>query len=324
MARYARVVTIALQHRGGPTVEENRRRVCALMEQAVAEKPDVVVLPETFTLMGVSYESVAEVAEPIPGPTTDLMADYARKYHTYVICPLIGIHGTKFHNDAVLLDRSGDIVGVYSKVHPVVQGAEFTNLELGVTPGEAASVFETDFGRIGIQICFDIVYPEGWAALKEQGAEIVFWCSAYDGGRHLEHLAWQHHYFIVSAVQSRYARVVNIVGETVARSNRFDPVLATTLDLDIALFHCDFNASVIPEIRRRHGSDVIIRVLDEESFFTLQTRRADVRVADIVEEFNLEPLDRYLARNQALQDAIRTGSPIPDLTPPYLGRTQWV
>jgi len=287
MARYVRVVSIALQHRRAPTVEENRHYVHRLMKQAAAEQPDIVVLPETFTLVGVPYASVAEVAEPIPGPTTELMADYARKHHTYVICPLIGVHGTKYHNDAVLLDRSGDIVGVYSKLHPVV-------------------------------------YPDGWATLKEQGAEIVFWCSAYDGGRHLEHLAWQHHYFIVSAVQSRYARVVNIMGETVARGNRFDPVLTTTLDLDIALFHCDFNASVIPEIRRRHGSDVIIRVWDEESFFTLQTRRADLHVADLVEEFNLEPLDRYLARNQALQDAIRTGKPIPDLTPPYLGRTQWV
>ncbi len=324
MARYVRVVSIALQHRRAPTVEENRHYVHRLMKQAAAEQPDIVVLPETFTLVGVPYASVAEVAEPIPGPTTELMADYARKHHTYVICPLIGVHGTKYHNDAVLLDRSGDIVGVYSKLHPVVQGSEFTNLELGITPGEDTPVFETDFGRIGLQICFDITYPDGWATLKEQGAEIVFWCSAYDGGRHLEHLAWQHHYFIVSAVQSRYARVVNIMGETVARGNRFDPVLTTTLDLDIALFHCDFNASVIPEIRRRHGSDVIIRVWDEESFFTLQTRRADLHVADLVEEFNLEPLDRYLARNQALQDAIRTGKPIPDLTPPYLGRTQWV
>jgi len=89
------------------------------------------------------------------------------------------------------------------------------------------------------------------------------------------------------------------------------------------VFHCDFNGTVIPEIRSVYGPDVTIEVWHEEGLFTLSTNREDLSVADIVREFNLEPLDGYLARNRALQDAVREGREAPDLTPPYLGRRQW-
>ena len=323
MARKVRVATVSWVYGGGPMVEDNRTRVRDLLDQAVAEKPDIIALPETFVSQGVAHTSPAEVAEPIPGPTTDLVAAYARDHGCYIICPLIGIHDDQYRNDAVLIDRKGEIARIYAKIHPVVQGSEFRSLELGITPGHEAPVFETDFGKIGIQICFDLMYPEAWAELKQRGAEIVFWCSAYDGGKHLGIYAWMHHYHIVSAVLSRHARVINVMGDTVLKSGWHDRVIAETIDLDTVVFHCDFNGTVIPEIRKAYGQDVEIQVWHEEGFFTLSANRDDLSVADIIREYNLEPLDGYLARNRALQDAVREGREIPDLTPPYLGRRQW-
>jgi hypothetical protein len=57
--------------------------------------------------------------------------------------------------------------------------------------------------------------------------------------------------------------------------------------------------------------------------FTLETNRPDLSVAHLTEEFSLDPLDQYLARNERLQDAWRKGETMPDLTPTYLGRQQW-
>jgi predicted amidohydrolase len=290
----------------------------------VASHPDIVALPETFVSHGVSYKTLDEIAETVPGPTIEMVARYARQYACYIICPLIVRHNSSFTNDAVLLDRKGDVVGAYSKLHPVVQGSEFTSLELGVTPGTDADVFDTDFGRIGIQICFDLMYPDGWATLKEKGAEIVFWCSAYDGGKHLSLPAWRHHYYIVSSVQSRYARIIDILGNTMAKSGWYDPVLVHTIDLDIGLFHCDFNGTMIPQLRKQYGADIQINMMHEEGLFTLVTNRTDLSVHDVTEEFKLDPLDAYLARCAKLQDAVRRGEKIPDLTPPYLGRPQWM
>ena len=131
MARHVRIATVALLDRGGPTVEANRERIAALIEQAAAEKPDIICLPETFLEQGVSFTDLAQVAEPIPGPTIDMVAGYAKKYGCYIICPLTAIHGDKYMNDSVLLDRRGQVVGIYSKIHPVVEGSEFRSLEKG-------------------------------------------------------------------------------------------------------------------------------------------------------------------------------------------------
>jgi hypothetical protein len=100
-------------------------------------------------------------------------------------------------------------------------------------------------------------------------------------------------------------------------------VVAHTINLDVALFHCDFNANVIPDIRKTYGPDVTIKVWHEEGLFTLETEQPDLSVDTIIERFSLDPLDAYLARNKVLQDAIRNGDPVPNLSSGYEGRRQW-
>jgi len=320
MSRKVRVATVAQLGIGGPTVEDNRERMGELIEQAAAERPDIICLPETFLKLNVQFLELAEVAETVPGPTTDLVGALARKHACYIICPLTVIYGAKFMNDAVLISRQGGVVGAYSKIHPVVSDARFENLEKGVTPASEARVFETDCGRIGMQICFDIHWDETWAELKRKGAEIVFWCSAYDGGRHLSVHAWNNHYYVVSAVKSRYARIIDIMGEVLAVTGERDGVVAHTIDLDVGLFHLDFNAEQIPKIRARYGPDVTMQIWHQEDVFTLEANRHDLSVADLIQEFQLDTLDAYLERNQRLQDAWRRGGPIPDLSPEFARR----
>jgi predicted amidohydrolase len=324
MSRKVRIATVAQRLRGAGTPEENRRLVLGLARQAAAQRPDLICLPETFLILGVDFEKLEAVAETVPGPTTDTFAALARKHNCYIICPLIVDRGDVYTNECVLIDRGGEIVGAYSKIHPVVYGSEFTNLERGITPGSEAPVFETDFGRIGMQICFDLMYDDGWQALKQQGAEIVFWSSAYDGGKHLSIRAWNQRYYVVSAVNSNYARIIDMLGEVRGVTGPRDPVLARTIDLDIGLFHMDFNNVVLPRLVTHFGPDITLRILHEEGVFTLESNVDDVSVADITQEFDLDPYDDYLERNARLQDAWRQGLPVPDLTPSFVGREQWV
>ncbi|HUV95252.1 MAG TPA: nitrilase-related carbon-nitrogen hydrolase, partial [Anaerolineae bacterium] len=72
MSRKVRVATVAQSGSGGPTVEENRERMGELIEQAAAEKPDIICLPETFLELNVEFLELAEVAETVPGTTTDM------------------------------------------------------------------------------------------------------------------------------------------------------------------------------------------------------------------------------------------------------------
>ena len=79
-----------------------------------------------------------------------------------------------YSNAAVLVDRQGAIAGIYRKVHPVAMLGH-DDLENGITPGCDFPVFDCDFGKLGIQICWDIVFDDGWQALADKGAEIVVW-----------------------------------------------------------------------------------------------------------------------------------------------------
>ncbi len=323
MARIVRVASVAMAGSGG-SIEANREIICRRVERALQGKPDIICLPETFPTAGIEFDDIRSVAESVPGPTVDLMADYARRNRCYIICPLLAKHGDVVMNDAVLIDRQGSVEGVYSKVHPVVQGSEYKRLERGVTPGREIKVFDTDLGRIGMQICFDIEWDGSWRLLKEQGAEIVFWCSAFDGCKRLGFHAWNQHYYVVSGVKSQHACVHDIMGNRLAMTSRLEPVAVQAINLDVGIYHTDFNAPQIEAIRARYGFDVTIVLWRDEGVFSLSADREGLSIEEINAEFGLEPLGEYLARNERLQAAIRDGRPVPDLTPPYLGREQWV
>jgi beta-ureidopropionase len=323
MPRIVRIATIAMGGHGGPTVDANRRRMAGLIEQGLAEKPDILAIPESFTLTGLAERRIEEMAEDVPGPTLEMAAAYARRGRAYILCPILARHPDGLHIEAFLLDRSGKITGSYQKHHPVVEGSAYDRLEFGSRPGSDLPVFDTDFGRIGVQICFDAEYRDGWEALDRAGAEVIFWLSAYDGGRTISSKAWTYHRFVASAVQTTYARILNMMGETLAITGGHDPIAACNIDLDTGLFHMDFNKTQIQPIRAKYGPDVSMHMYHEEGYFTLQSNRADLPVSQIASEFKLEPLKEYVQRNQRLQDALRSGEPLPDLTPPYAGRTQY-
>lgn len=324
MPRRVRIATIALSGQGGPTVEANRQRMAGLIERALAERPDIIALPESFTLSRLEHPRIEEMAEDVPGPTLEMAASYARQNRVYILCPILARRVDGLYIEAFLLDRTGQIAGSYQKHHPVVEGSEYCKVEFGSRPGSAIPVFDTDFGRVGVQICFDVEYRDGWDALDQAGAEIFFWLSAYDGGRDLSAKAWQYHRYLASAVQTSFARILDVMGETLAITGSHSPIAAATIDLDTALFHMDFNKAQIPAIRAKYGPDIALRIYHEEGYFTLQTNRADLPVSAVIAEFQLDPLGDYLERVRLLEDALRCGSELPQLTPPYRQRQQWV
>ncbi len=324
MPRNVRIATISMGGHGGPTIEANRRTMAGLIEQALPEKPDILALPESFTLTDLKEPNLEAMAEEVPGPTLEMACAYARQNRIYILCPILARRPDGTHIEAFLLDRDGRIAGSYQKIHPVVEGSAYTKVEFGSRPGSAAPVFETDFGRIGVQICFDVEYRDGWEALDRSGAEVFFWLSAYDGGRDLQAKAWQYHRYLASAVQGSHARILDIMGETLAITGLHDRIAAATIDLDIALFHMDFNKAQLQAIRSFYGPDVTARLYHEEGYFTLQSNRAGLSVAEIIHQFQLDPLKDYIERVGRLQDALRGGEPLPELHPPYTERMQWV
>lgn len=316
------VSTTAFQRQGGPTVADNIAKAGRLIDQAAADQPDIICLPETFNKEGVTVTDVGEVAERVPGPTTEMAMERARRHSCNIICPLMERRDGTLYNSAVVIDRKGQIAGVYEKLHPVTTTMDFTAFEDGTRPGLKPKVFDLDFGRIGILICFDIQWPCEWAALKDLGAEIVFWPSAYDGGFPLQARAWDHHYWVVSSVQTQKSRIIDITGEILVEAGARTPVVGMEIDLEKRFFHTDFNASQIAAIKGKYGREVTVRLYHDEGGMTVECRSESLTVDALMEEFDLELVPDYVARHETAELATRKGR-TPDPQEPRRVPGQW-
>jgi len=148
---------------------DNLKNALAMIDKAAEKKPDLIVLPENVPGAGTKQLYWA-VAEPVPGRITLEVSAKASQYNCYIIFPMIEQRGDKIFNSAVIIGRTGEIVGIYHKVHE----PEVIIKEQGVTPGSDFPVFDLDFGRIGIMICWDNTFVETASILALKGAEIIF------------------------------------------------------------------------------------------------------------------------------------------------------
>ena len=171
-----------------------------------------------------------------------------------------------FRTSAALIDRSGRLVGIYSKQRPT-EG----EIDNGVMPGTSAPVFETDFGRVGLAICFDLNWQDLWAEMAGDGAELVCWISAYEGGLPLQAYAWIHQYAIVTSVWPYHARVIERTGKIVAQTSRWGRLAFHDLNLDKRLFHTDGQQHQLVPLLTRYGSRIRIESFTEEHLFTLES-----------------------------------------------------
>ena len=113
------------------------------------------------------------------------MSDYARKYHVYLIAgsmPEADQNGTVF-NTSYIFDRNGKRIGKHRKSHLFdiqVKGGQHFRESDTLTPGNAATVFDTEFGKMGVMICYDIRFPEFARTMVLQGAKMIFVPAAFN------------------------------------------------------------------------------------------------------------------------------------------------
>jgi len=195
-------------------------RMQADSEKKYGRGLDLAVLPEmALTGEGASVGEVADWAYPLEGAVQDSFAREARKCHCYIVAPtfLLDDSATKqCSNAAILFDRTGAVVGTYHKVHLVVD-LKTGSLEHGCTPGKDEPVFQCDFGKLGIQICYDMDFDDGWRELARAGAELVAWPTQSPQTSQPASRARRNHYYIVSSTWRNNASVFEPTGKIVAQ-----------------------------------------------------------------------------------------------------------
>ncbi len=300
--RIVRVVTVsqALLRESDDLLEETMAR----LNQAAVFKPDIACLPELFS---------RRPPEPVPGPVTEKLAAWALGHSSYVVFGLKTRVGGRVYNSALLIDRKGQIVGQYNKIHPTEE-----ELKEGTTPGDDVEppVFETDFGTIGIQICFDINWRDTWKRLKQKGAKIVFFPSAYPAAQQLPALALLNQYYVVASAMNGSSKIYDITGELLASSGKYQQWAGAELPVGKRLFEIDYNTEKAREIQQKYGSKVEVVWFHDSDWLTLASLDPDLTVEDLISAYGLTPLDEYIARatkaiNKARADAVQTLGPAP-------------
>ena len=156
--RQVNLATVSIMDMSATDSKDMIQQVLGVMEQIIPYQPDIICLPEIFAYSNISIKyELKDAAEKVPGSVVTPFMSFAAKHHCYVICPTYVLHEGNVYIAAVLIDRQGKVAGTYHKMRP----AE-SELKMGIKAGKYdPPVFQTDFGTIGIQICFDIKYEEG-------------------------------------------------------------------------------------------------------------------------------------------------------------------
>lgn len=228
--RIVRVMTVHHRARGSKTAAENVAVYSKIIRDAAAQKPDIICLPEGMTVVGTG-KKYFDVGEPVPGPTTGTLGKLARELRTYIVAGLYERVAPALYNTAVLIDRDGKLVGTYRKTH--LPREEW---EAGITPGDSYPVFETDFGKIALLVCWDVQFPEPWRAVALQGAELVLLPIWGGSETLLRARAIENHVFVVSSSYDLRSCVVAPDGEILADAKTNGPAATAAINLDAKIY----------------------------------------------------------------------------------------
>ena len=237
--RPAVVGTCTLRQSMAVDADDQLRQNLAMIDQMVAQaadkgwRLDLAVLPECSFQF--AEGDVRRMAQTLDGPIVTAVAKKAKHHGCYATAPTQTLRDGRVYNSLVLVGRQGEVVGVYDKAFPVLLGDG--TLEYGITPGNRFPVFELDFGRVGMQICWDIAFAPGWQALADQDAELVLFSTNPAVPIAMRGHAFRHGYYVVAATVHPPALIVDPIGRIVQESTQEGESLVARIDLDYRVLH---------------------------------------------------------------------------------------
>ena len=165
-----------------PDVQDNYDAARDLLAEAARQGADIAILPEIWTTR-ITPKNCLENAETVGGPAYTLMQAAAKEHNMYIFGGSIPIaHGDKIDNACFVFDRSCSQIGRYDKCHLCdidVDGGVSSKESAFVVPGDHQLVVDTEFGKVGVLICYDLRFPSMFLKLAQMGAEMIVLPAAF-------------------------------------------------------------------------------------------------------------------------------------------------
>ena len=302
-----KVVVASAVARFAGTVEERLALAGRLIDQAAETKKnaavvrglDLVVLPE-FAICREAGKTAEERAVELSGTVLDALSRKAREHQAWVVAPMTLREpeaSGRISNAAVLFDREGKVAGIFRKVHPILDPDG--TFEGGVAPGEAYPVFDCDFGRLGILICWDMGYEDAWKSLADGGAEIVALPSASAQTVRPAAEALRHHFFVVSSTPRENASLFDPIGRTIAQATQAPGMLVHEIDLAYAILHWSETLRNGRALGERFGDRVGFDYSSREDTGIFWSNDSQVTIGAMIRELGLKEMPAEIERMDA-------------------------
>ena len=243
--------------------EHNLNRVLERLQTAARAGAKLAVFPECV-LTGYCFTSIEEawpLAETIPGPSAERLAEACKKLDCTAIVGMLERDGDRLFNSAAVVSPSGLVSG-YRKLHMPGLGIDWLN-----TPGDRPlAVYETPHGKIGVNICYDCSFPEAGRVLKLKGAQLLAiptnWPVGSDIWEHTPHVrATENHFHVVAANRVGEERGYRFAGHSII-VDFMGKVLAEAGETEETILYgeVDLAAADVNRVVRRPGTWEIDRM----------------------------------------------------------------
>ena len=284
-----------------PGVEKRLEELAAIVDQMRAESVrkygrglDLAILPEV-AITGETGNGTLARSVPWEGPVGETFSRKAREDGCYIVVPTYLRENNLCSNAAVLVGRKGEVVGIYRKVHLVVS-ADGKTMEGGATPGKELPVFACDFGKLAIQICYDMEFDRGWQELARQGAELIAWPTQSPQTAHPAARAMEQNCWIVSSTWRDNASVFEPTGKVAAQVRAPERVLVEQIDLSFAILPWSSKLRKGKALEEKYGERIGYRYYEDEDCGIFWSNDPRTPVRQMVQSLGLLEADEQLAR----------------------------
>ena len=300
MARYVTISTIApkgMPFTNLPPVEAVNKMMDfweKQLDQVLPDMPDLIVLPEACD----RYDSMEiNDREKYYAARSDKMLKFfsrkAKENNCYIAySAAFQVSDGTFRNCTQLIDRDGEVAGIYSKNHVVIE----ETTQYGILCGKNADLIETDFGTVACAICFDLNFDELRLKYVAQKPDLILFSSMYHGGLMQSYWAYSCRAHFVGAIHGLPSAIISPAGETLAETTNYFNHVTHTVNLDSQLVHLDYNWEKITAAKEKYGRGFIMKDPGYLGSVLLSCELEDLTIDEIIEEFEIELLDDYMER----------------------------
>lgn len=269
-----------------------------LFARVLPDRPDLIVVPEACDRpRGLSRDQLNEYYLVRKTQVRDFFAQVARDNGCYIVYSAKrAMPDGTWRNSSVMIDRKGNVAGIYNKNHPTM--GEIDNR---ILCGKEAPVIECDFGRVAFAICFDLNFDELRLKYVKAKPDLIVFSSMYHGGLMQQYWAYSCRSHFVGAIAGRAtpSQIRNPLGNVIASNTNYFDTAVATVNLDCALVHLDQNWGRLRAMKAEYGPKVKITDPGLLGPVLIASEHETISIDEMIERFELELLDNYLARSLA-------------------------